>query len=936
MTRVWTVLAAALAAMPIASGPARPAVAAEPQPGVLSRLSDTIPNYFFAPGHTPADWTPDARSHLTVAADPVRGRYFEFAQAACRPTFPRNAAVYDLATYKVVGTGCVMNLLPGTIARSGATLRYTVRTNAGGRASIVAVDPTDGVIFLIAGVSGAGTSVTDSAATQAVPHQIAVFSEDTLELLDVWDMPAGTTHIGGLSWYAQTDELLVTTDWADAGGMHPGGAVSVSSFDVSGTLKRAKGAPTPPLWTHPVTSCFSGVQPDSAPVEAHRSSLRPVLYVPCNVGWSGHLDDGFATTYRSGVVAVPIGAGAGCPTGRQCPTSGIEQVAVAPTDFGGFVFDPGSDRAFAPNNKGATGVSLLVYDGASNAFVSRTSIGTATDRNGSSIGLDPRTGRLYATGFAALTLLDGRRSPMGTGLVDRRFQGYTYGTDLAAISPDRKHPYTRVVVPYFECGSTTLNCALPSITVLADRIPVTVNPPLSDRDAGTYNGPIGGRATSITYSADASGYGAHVVWVGSAGAVMNNENGGNNSTGLALAEGDRDLLAGYVRKVSLGEESAAAAASPLGDGNGSTSQAVTDDPPNVPHVADHGWPYPTVACGYPGVVGHAATTDPSQTATADVVCDKQTGGPDARARFGGRATTTGGPTVTVASAETVAHVHPPTQAHGVTSTVTATVAGLVIDLGANVGRIEIGRLSQTATATATGRKGGAKATWPAPELSDVVVRTASGPPVVLCERLCPQYDAVVERLNATFPAYLRILRPKPEVTASPGGYEAAVQSNADAVNGDVQFNHMPSEEAALVPALRVVVYNDGNALSRVVTDLAGVRADAHQGVQVLSDPTVATPPSTTPSHTDPNAGRDYAIPPLRGGFKTESHPTPYALPRTVGNPIAAAVIRAFEGFAFLLRRPGELLSVLALLGLLLGPLLLMARRRLWTRDVFAG
>jgi hypothetical protein len=47
-------------------------------------------------------------------------------------------------------------------------------------------------------------------------------------------------------------------------------------------------------------------------------------------------------------------------------------------------------------------------------------------------------------------------------------------------------------------------------------------------------------------------------------------------------------------------------------------------------------------------------------------------------------------------------------------------------------------------------------------------------------------------------------------------------------------------------------------------------------------------------------------------------------------------VRAFRGFAFLLRRPSELLSVLGLLALMLTPALLMARRRLWNREVSAN
>jgi hypothetical protein len=173
------------------------------------------------------------------------------------------------------------------------------------------------------------------------------------------------------------------------------------------------------------------------------------------------------------------------------------------------------------------------------------------------------------------------------------------------------------------------------------------------------------------------------------------------------------------------------------------------------------------------------------------------------------------------------------------------------------------------------------------------------------------------------------------VFGSPGGYEAAVQTTADAATGDVQFNHVSSEQAAVVPGLRLVLYNDGNALSRVVVDLAGARAYAHLGVQRLTDlPPPPPPPTATPtSQPRVDTGRDYAIPVPRGGFNHDGKT--YPPPVVAGNPVVRAVLRAFHGFGFLLRRPGELASVLALLVLLLGPALLMARRRTWTRDVFA-
>lgn len=940
------------------------AVRALPAPGDITALRETVPNHFIA--HGPPAASQASRSFIRAAADTVNNLYFEFYEDTCddRQQFHHNTAVYDLTTFRLLRTGCVSHLPIGTRAKNGTALKYVPSTGLAARAVTAAFDPADGLFFIVANVTGASTSSgpTDNAATQAAhaaadPHQIAVFNERTLELVDVWTLPIDApSNISGLTYHAPSGELIVTTDTTQ----NPvrGAAVHVLSYDIRATLGRAASVTPAPLWNAPINSCIRPIQPKAASIDAHRSLLQPKLYVPCSIAYTGHADDQPAS-YRSGVVTMTLTTGGVCPAGRQCPDTGIgsETTAVAPTTMNGFVFDTGSDRAFGINNSATTGITVLGYDGPTNKFLGRTSVGSGDDANNSSVAVDQRTGRLYGSGIAGLTTIDGRRAPLSTGSLFPQFAGITKNINIVAVPPDRQHPYTRVLLPLHRCGGARKDqdCVLDNVTVLADRLPVTADPPTSALDARTYSGPLAGLETTLFYSGEASGYGTHVDWIGSAQTVVNNATDRDERFGQQLLDGDRDLLAGYVEDVTLTDSNSAATASSLGDGNGSTQRGfenltATPNPPSgaptlpstpTPNPSPSSspspvvtWPYPTLACGYPGSVGHDESAE-TDTATVKVVCDADDRKTSADAAHGGHVmTSAGGPTVTVGASETSAHVTPPNGDTGVTSTVTARARGLRVDLGAGIGAFTIGEVSSTATASATGRPGGAHTTYDEPVLRDVSV-TVGGTRVELCDTTCAHYDDVIRAVNETFAGYVSIYRPEPDrdlLKGSPGGYKAAVQADPNAMYGDIQFNHMSPEEAALIPALRIVVYNDGNALSRVVIDLAGVKVDANQGVQPVPRYTdMPTPPVDVPR------ARELAIPPPLNGFSPGGNPTTPLTGTTtiVGGAVGRAIMRALHGFAFLLRRPAELLSVLALLGLLVAPALLMARRRLWTREVFA-
>jgi hypothetical protein len=946
--RVRSLLTALLATGAFIVAPVTPAGAGQPPAGTVTRLAETIPNYFVAHPR-PSDPGASHNSFIRVAADPARNLFFELDHDPCAVSsgFKTNAVAYDLSTYRVVASGCVDGLPVGTKAASGAALRYQPSAGAGdGYGATVAVDPVDRLLFLTA---------SDNSITNTAPPQVAVYSEDTLELLDVWDLPAGApTKLAGLSWYAPGDELVVLTAWDTQGRAHPDGAVQVFDYHIPTTMKRM-GAPTP-RWSVGVNGCVGKIYTEMSSVDAHRSERSLALYVPCELGYSGqagHTSSSVLAT-RQGVVTVKLGAkhadGTPCPGPWVCPVGGPagDSVAVAPATFQGFKFDPASDRAFAPNNALTTGITTLVYDGRIGEFLGRTSIGTVDDLNGASLGLDTETGRLYGAGWSGLTLVDGRRTPPAAGVVYPKYNGNPQRIDVLAVPPGPGHPYTRVLVPFSDCAtSASRGCAFVKVAVFADRFPLTSDPPPSALDASTYGGPIEGREVTRSYSGSAAGYGVHTDWVGSANAALGNATANQDEVerhDLPFGAGNRDLLLGNVDHIGLEDGGAKGSAAALADGQGSTAAEYKKRTGRI-------WPYPVAACGFPGLVGHDEVTglqdgedshkpapvshsEDTRAAEAHVVCDEvhphRVADADAYHQ-GGTFTAPNGGAVYVARAETTATVTAPVGAAGVVTDVTATVQGLRIDLG-DIGEITIGELTHHARATATGRPGGARTERTQPKLRDVSV-TVLGTRVPLCMDGCADYQQVIDRINATFPAYLKIFQPQPDpvlAKGSPGGYTSAIQSDPSAIYGDMQFNQMTPAEAAILPALRIVVYNDGDAGSRLVVDLAGVLADAQQGVTPLPefghyDP--AHPP------VDVVKARDYAVPAPEAGFRMPggdgTSAPPYVAQASGGN----ALVRAFRGFAFLLRSPGELVSMLALLVLFLGPLLLMARRRLWTRDL---
>lgn len=309
----------------------------------------------------------------------------------------------------------------------------------------------------------------------------------------------------------------------------------------------------------------------------------------------------------------------------------------------------------------------------------------------------------------------------------------------------------------------------------------------------------------------------------------------------------------------------------------------------------------------------------------------------------------GMPTIRVGSASTSTSVSPPGPA-GVTSSVTSEVDGVHLDLGGGAG-LDVGRVFQQAQAHAGGRPGTATSAN-AVLVSNIVLTDQSGSRYGFCEDPNPcngiSLLAVLDQVNAHLPYFnLAVLRPAaddafakasgtPQSNGSPGGYESVVQDNVIQQLGDINYNEMVPSEGQMLPALRVVMYDDGQqGLTREIIDLAGVEADAEMSVALVAGD--CTDCGGVDSGPLPLSGQP-AVPPQtswiagRGGGGGRSGDGTAAPAAVQGTGLVALVEKILAGLQWLLRSPIAGIQMLLFLSVLLAAPVLMARRRAWLVD----
>jgi len=927
----------------------------------------------------------DAGNHLLIEYNP-----FGAGANACP-----NLVSFNIDTYAFIaddasnqGGGCVSQTQFCTAGNS--------------KSPALASDSADRVIFAYSG------ACTFPYVTQGT---IQAVSEATLRPIGTYPLPStAQDSVTGLSWYAPDRELIVESDnGSTRQGVPVVPGVSLTAYKVSDGIE-------PPTltaeWTVKVPDCTYSLAPLFASNDPYRSLLQPAIYVACQLSSQQVVSDNAAE--RDGVVKIELGnkdsSGAGCTDGVDLCPDGNATLAVAPGQGTDFLFDPGSDRGFMPSQS-ATGITVLIYDGNSSTFIGRTGVGTSAEPNQGGFAIDPDTGRVYVVmPISSMTVIDGRRTPVSVGSRFPQYANYVNYVTLPVLPPDSVYPYPRLLVLPSLGDQSTGNTYSPYFYVYADRLPLTTNPPPPNPDANTFSGPIPAGATvATTYGGNARAFGVHSDFVGSLGGVTSNALQITN-VNLPFGSGNRDVMAGAIPELGLQNGSTLGRASALEDANGTTAVGYYQctDPSTLNQCTGQGlpagpggtppqaWPYPDAACSHPGATGQATATgayattgytssgQPIQTpvpgteasyATVQCAAQDHNNGAEASAQFSAMGLgLTNFPSLSIGSGYSTTWASPPSgSTGGATTNAFAVAHGISVSDGRG-DSFSMDAVSQTATATANGRAGGASTT---DSVQNVTI-TVNGSSTVLCQQTCSgSLQTVVDQINATFPTLVHISQPQADTTyvhdtthgnGSPGGYTAVVQRQPLEQYGDMQFNGMTPEEASFLPALRIVLYDDGsNQLSREVVDLAGVQLDAQNGINVLPaldvsnfacTPAAPAPvgPSALAMTGTPAQPATLTISPaaqcgtaaVSAGVLSSTAGTPATAgtPGTPGTPGSAgtptsgsggglgqAIVRFLQGFGLLFCSPLGVIEMLLFLMLLGLPLVLMARRRLWLQDL---
>jgi len=909
-----------------------------PTPGTVSLLRGTFPNYYFRQGSTgssayTATEFADVANHLYFEAN-VYGSFA--SECPGHSGIGVTMAAYDLRTTQLHRFGC-----------PSADMNAPGQGNE--KNGVHTVDSRRRVIFT-------GADVTPGNSLDGT--EVEAISEDSLSPVGTWTVPlpgpagpapsAAATFVDGLDYSAKTSELFVTFQYGPILSFTPSEPLlGVTAYSVTGP----PGAPrlAPEGWALMLPQCARDTDSFYGENNPVRSQVSDAVLVSCRLSTPTAANNGGGALPGAplGIVRVPLSAAA-CPgNGHLCGAQNV-QVTPVPGPAQDAFFDPGSERGFVPTSDCGEGCTVLIYDGLRQAFIGRTSIGDPADQNAITFGVDPTTGRFYGFGQSSgLTVLDGRRTPVSVGVRYAQFRSAVEYVPITVVPPTDDHPFTRVLAPLEDCVHYT-GCEVPGMSVFADLLPLSADPPPSRVDQNTYPQTIPpGTPTSATYSADARGYGYHSTWAGSyGGAASNSSDAFVPSLPAPGAQGYRDILGGAVPLLTAADGTAQAMAAAVADGNGTTAQDMGKEVGGQTY-----WPAPPAACTSPGGNPSASSvglrnTDGSQlgdasTANASVACDLGGTGHSAT----GRAALTGAgaqnPAAAVAigqSGSSSSVIVPRTNSNdSVKASAEAFARGIDINLPG--GSLHLGSVEQTAAAHSGGGPRTASATRQV-QVSDVAI-TAGGQEVRLCEGVCetdPQ--GLAAQINSAFPGLIHVEFPPPDDRfrasgyGSPGGYQAVIQASPAEEYGDQQFNGMPAGESTFLPGMRIVLYDDGRTqLDREVLDLAGVQVDTQLGRQPLTSGEGAPPP-------DLSQAAALAGLPQPGRLGTVDYP-PSGLFSTPGGGGGAGwlgsagrlVERAFDGLTWLMRRPAELLQMLGAVAVLGLPLLAMDRRRLWIRDI---
>jgi hypothetical protein len=753
--------------------------------------------------------------------------------------FPSQWTSFDTRTYAKRGSGCD---LPDPNGQSATSDTHSSPMTA-------VVDPTDRVVFVpyrtsstqhseIVAVSE--TTLQEVGRICAVPQAMILNSAHSTDeqcespRLDAQVAPNAAQqpydYLHSLSWYAPTDDLLAITDNypQEAGAQSGRLGVAVTDYHVE---KDASGhVALRQRWVVRLGENLCGrtlQHSHNLTGSAYRSEVigDQAVFVPCTMATLDQL----SPIQTTNIVKIPLGSSCLCPAVDPSGMALNALPATAPFEGQAMLFDPQAERGYLFPKSDSVGVSIIVYDGrGKGSYLSRLTLG-----DGGAFGLDARTGRLYEyDGVLGMVLVDGRRTPVAPGAPFPSAippGSYGAGTVGAAIlAPDDLHPYPRVAVNVVtEMDNThkeyVPNPRSPFISVFADTVPLSADPPLDTVDSNTYRGTVPADATvSRTFSVNAAGYGLHSVLVGGYGGLVKNNVGLSDGFYPVQPPSGRDtidIVAGAVQSTSVRDGATEAGASPLYDVNGNASRleaACTDahspqtclpsscvlggftDPcaqltaglaTNSKSSTAQAWPYSAAQCSQPGNESQAVQSVSGPNTTPEHSADPSSGAPSqssipgsdavgARATVdcrGGRSsagavlmcsqgTVPGcggqGGSVTLAGARTSTQVSPPSADGLASGRVVADAYGVHVTLP-DGSELDIKHVSQTAQTWAGGTPGSAR-TLRQVAIDGLVIRRPGSQESVVCAGPCGGSQAVLDELNQVDPTHFAAYLPTPD------------------------------------------------------------------------------------------------------------------------------------------------------------------------------
>ncbi|HEV2755939.1 MAG TPA: hypothetical protein VG318_09215 [Actinomycetota bacterium] len=652
-------------------------------------------------------------------------------------------------------------------------------------------------------------------------------------------------------------------------------------------------------WATPLPECQQALYTLGVGALVARSANRPALHVACSTGGSGAGD---AFPGQAGLIRVTVDpkASAGDALGFQREFFPISGSYFSGAFRGIAAFDPKTDRFFLQSLARST-PGAWVFDGRLSAWVGFI---TAPDSRNYWTGLNTGTGKFYMGSPGSngevqdsyLLVADGRATPVPQGGLAKLTVSGFMPTDPST---------NRVFVPTLDRGRSGYY----HWTVVRDDTPQAE--PLRPPDYDALTSDIEETDKTVTnFSGGVNGYGARAVLVGGYRGALNFA--GQYVTVSQLRQGDRGLTAARVPSLDLRPVGASA-----------TAQALVEDSSTEAELKEGAgaeWPWTPASCldGSGDVVEGSGGGSGGE---ATVRCDLAKSTVTAESAFGavsGEGFRIGRSTFSAAARRDLEL--------GVVTTSTATVRG--VDLAPPAGgSVSIGEIVATATTSAHGRPGTAKAKWER-TLSGVVVRDAEGKVVqrigectsTVEEDQCP---GLARRINSVLGTRMQVDFFKPDVVRTPKGAFAGIQQtdgqyfNGRTVNG--QGTSFTSESGSrAVPALQLTVFNDSVERSRLLLQLASIQTnsiytiapetlyEANPPIPVTKEPAADSAASTstgTTSTTGVTTGTSDVAP-------LASSDT--SVPSDVAAPVAMPVEDVPGVLAFFARGPVEGVMVAAI------------------------